>query len=265
MTTQDYRNNLRHLLGRMTKVLPRKVLQWIQHARGRSSDQIPLGALRFGDFRRLLPVDANFGWGRGSPIDRYYIDAFLSRNADQVRGCVLEFGDDRYSRRFGGNRVVQANVMSLEATNANATIVGDLQNVDALPEAKYDCIILTQVLQLIFDPRAAIETLYRALRPGGVLLATMPGLAPMMIQNIPLHWAVTAPTLSSLLETHFGKNSVSVESHGNVFVAAAFLYGIAVEELYASELNANDARYPVIVAARAIRQPDVPNPSFERM
>ena len=39
-----------------------------------------------------------------------------------------------------------------------------------------------------------------------------------------------------------------VESHGNCLAAAAAMYGIAVEELTAAELDATDPRYPVLVA-----------------
>jgi hypothetical protein len=42
----------------------------------------------------------------------------------------------------------------------------------------------------------------------------------------------------------------AVEAHGNVLAGAAFLYGIAAEELTGEELDAADPRFPVIVCAR---------------
>jgi hypothetical protein len=47
---------------------------------------------------------------------------------------------------------------------------------------------------------------------------------------------------------------VSVESHGNVFAATAFLQGVAAEELDRAKLEPRDTSYPVIVAVRAQRR-----------
>ena len=59
--------------------------------------------LRFGSFRSLQPLVHSFKF-EGQCIDRYYIDGFLSRHAEDIRGHVLEIGDDSYTRRFGGSR-----------------------------------------------------------------------------------------------------------------------------------------------------------------
>jgi SAM-dependent methyltransferase len=248
---------LLRLLGRGTKVLPRSVVQWMQRMRGRPPLQIPLGSVRFGDFRRLSPIGGDLGWERGTPVDRYYLESFLARNAADIRGHVLELGDDRYIRRFGGVRVEYSDILSIETTNPRATIVGDIQHAGTLPEATFDCIVLTQVLQLIFDIPAAVESLYLSLKPGGVLLVTMPGLAPMAIPSFPdapLYWALTAQALKRLLAARFGQDAVSAEAHGNILAATAFLYGLAVEELDISDLNVDDPAYPVVVAARAVRR-----------
>jgi methyltransferase family protein len=248
-------------LRRATRLLPRVVLQCIQVARGRAAHEIPFGSVRFGDFGRLSPIGSAFGWGRGTPVDRHYIESFLSQNADAIRGSVLELGDNRYTRHFGNDRVEQSDILSVETDNPNATIVGDLTQAGTLPEAKFDCIILTQVFQLIFDIPVAVDSLHRALKPGGVLLVTAPGITPMGIKierwsHVPWYWAVTAATLRRLLEARFDPGAVSVESHGNVLAATAFLYGMAVEELDISDVNFDDSTYPVIVTARAVKQQD---------
>lgn len=224
--------------------------------------QFPLGSVRFGDLRRSSPIGGNFGYERGTPLDRYYIEAFLARNADAIRGRTLELANNNYTKRFGGVRVEQSDVLSLEATNPNATIVGDLARIDTLPESAFDCIIFTQALQYIYDTAAAVETLYRALKPGGVLLATVPSLTPMgdhpgrddMEDVWPWFWTFTPVGLRRLLADRFGQNAVAVEAHGNIFVATAFLYGLAMEDLDISDLNVNDPKYPVTVAARAAKR-----------
>lgn len=245
-----------HFLGRSTQnVLPRVAVRWIQRMRGRPSYQIPLGSVRFGDLKRLFPIGHSFGWERGTPIDRYYIEGFLVRNAENIRGRVLEAGDNRYTSRIGGARVEQSDILAVEATNGRATIVGDLTRKDTLPEAAFDCIILTQTLQYIFDLRTSVAMLYRALKPGGVLLITTPGVTAIE-QTWSWYWTFTTTALHRLLEEPFGRDAVSVEVHGNIFAATAFLYGIATEELEFSKLNAVDSTYPVTVAARAIKRED---------
>src|SRR5262245_54268962 len=54
------------------------------------------GALRFGDLRRLSPVSRTFGFDRGLPIDRYYIESFLAEHALDIRGRTLEVADNAY-------------------------------------------------------------------------------------------------------------------------------------------------------------------------
>jgi SAM-dependent methyltransferase len=57
--------------------------------------------------------------------------------------------------------------------------VGDLADPSTLPASEFDCIILTQTLQLVFDMAAAIANCRRALRTAGVLLITVPGITPL--------------------------------------------------------------------------------------
>ena len=57
-----------------------------------------------------------------------------------------------------------------------ATIVADLGTGEGLPADAFDCVICTQTLQFIYDVQGAVLALNRALRPGGVVLATMHGI-----------------------------------------------------------------------------------------
>src|SRR4051812_41158651 len=96
---QNSRSALLRVLDRGRKVLPRTLVRWIQRARGRPPLEIPLRTIRFGDFGRLSPIGGDFGWERGTPVDRHYIEGFIAQNAADIRGRVLEVGDDRYTRR----------------------------------------------------------------------------------------------------------------------------------------------------------------------
>jgi SAM-dependent methyltransferase len=199
------------------------------------------------DFRRTTPYSRVYGFDRGTPIDRRYIEGFLERHAADVRGRVLEIKDDTYTRRFGGSRI--------DPANPRATIVDDLTTGDRLESGAYDCVILTQTLQLIFDVQAAIRTVHRILAPGGVVLVTVPGITHVPRADAESwYWSFTALAMRRLFVPPFKDDAVSVSSHGNVLAAAAFLYGLALHELREDELRVNDPEYPLTVTVRAVKE-----------
>jgi glycosyltransferase involved in cell wall biosynthesis len=217
----------------------------------------PVGGMRFGSLRRLTPWSRAFGFDRGQPVDRHYIEGFLAAHAADVHGRVLEVGDDTYTRRFGGDRVTRADVLHVHDGHPAATIVDDLAVGSRIPDAAFDCIVLTQTLQLVFDLPAAVATLHRALAPGGVVLATVPGITPVPegTWRATWYWALTPTAARRLFGERFGPDGVEVRSFGNVLAATAFLQGLASEELRPHELDANDAAYPVVVTIRACKRP----------
>ncbi len=202
------------------------------------------------------PLSRTFGLDRGTPIDRYYIDRFLGRHAADVRGRVLEVGDATYTRRFGGDRVTRADVLHATAGNRHATLVGDLASGTGMPAAAFDCIVLTQVLPFVFDVAAAVRTCARALVPGGVVLATVPGISQVSRYDMDRwgdFWRFTDLSARRLFADAFGDDAVDVSVHGNVRVAQAFLQGMALEEMTGPELDAVDPDYQVLITVRAIR------------
>ena len=214
------------------------------------------GPVEFGSLRRLTPISRVFGLDRGQPIDRVYIERFLSSHAEDIRGAVLEIGDATYAKRFGGDRVTSCDVLHAETGHPPATIVADLSRADGLPSNAFDCIICTQTLQFIFGVQAAVATLHRALRPGGVLLATVPGISQTSRYDMDRwgeYWRFTTLSIQRLLEDVFPRANVSVEAHGNVLTAVAFLHGLAAAELRGEELEHNDADYELLIAARAVK------------
>jgi glycosyltransferase involved in cell wall biosynthesis len=211
--------------------------------------------VRFGSLRRTTPISEVFGFDRGRPIDRHYIESFLSRCAADVHGHVLEFADDEYTRRFGGSHVDRSDVLAVEDTNPDATIIGELASADHIPSNAYDCIICTQTLQLVYDVRAGIRTLHRVLKPNGVLLATVPGITPIRADaGWDWYWSFTPLAVKRLLEEVFPAENLSVRGWGNVLSAVAFLEGLAIEELRPSELEHNDPAYPVTIGIRAVKE-----------
>jgi SAM-dependent methyltransferase len=214
---------------------------------------LPRRPVSFGGLRRTTPVSRHFGYDRGTPVDRRYIEEFLSRNAADVRGRVLEVGDDTYTRAFGGDRVSRRDVLHVDPSAPNVTYVADLAAGDGLPSDAFDCIVLTQTLHLVFDMPAAVATLHRILKPGGVVLVTVPGVSSVDAGEWgdAWLWSLTPASLGRLMRLSFAPDDVAIASYGNVLTAIAFLHGFAAEELHADEIAARDPQYPVIVAARA--------------
>jgi SAM-dependent methyltransferase len=208
--------------------------------------------VRFGTLRRTTPLSAHWGFDRGTPVDRFFIERFLDAHRKDVSGRVLEVLDDRYTQRYGSD-VTASDVLDVDGANPNATLVGDLGVPSGLPEAAYDCLILTQTLQYVFDLEAAVDSVARLLAPGGVVLATVPALGRIdatggLERDF---WRFTAISARRLFERRFAE--LEVETNGNVLLGAAFLFGLAAEELRREELEANDPLYPVVVTVRARR------------
>lgn len=223
--------------------------------KGRHPYRTPAGWVRFGSLRRLTPLSGNWGFDRGGPIDRYYIEKFLERHRGDVRGRVLEVGADRYASRLGASRIERLDILDVDAANPAATIVADLAMSEALPADTFDCIVVTQTLQLVFDARSAVRTIVRALAPGGTALITVPGITPIEPgeSGNRWYWSYTPLSMRELLLPYRGHVSATMETHGNVLAAAGFLYGISSRELRVTELDYVDEAYPVTICVRAVK------------
>jgi len=235
-------------------VLPAELRTWLgARLPGGSAPRL----VRFGSLRRLTPVSRRFGWDRGGlPVDRYYIEGFLRRHAGDIRGRVLEARDDAYTRRFGGASVTGADVLHPTPDNPHATIVADLTCADQIPGDTFDCIVLTQVLPFIPDVPAAVRTLHRILRPGGVALVTVPGISQIVRYDMDRwgdYWRFTSLSARRLFEAAFPAGEVRVEVHGNVLAATAFLQGLSTRDLRPDELDYCDADYEVLITVRAVK------------
>lgn len=201
------------------------------------------------------PASRVFGFDRGTPIDRYYIENFLRANSSEIRGRVLEVGDATYTRRFGSD-VTHSDVLHATPGNHGATIVGDLATGAGIPQAAFDCIILTQVLPFIFDVRGVVVMCHRALRPGGVVLATVPGISQISRYDMDRwgdFWRFTDRSARQLFAETFGKSHTEIESFGNVLVATKFLQGLSFQEIGPEELQPNDPDYQLIITIKAKR------------
>src|ERR1051325_9276040 len=129
--------------------------------------------LWFGTLRKTSPISAGWGKDRGNPVDRYYIDQFLQTYRADIHGRVLEVGGRAYTEKFGAG-VQLSEVLDSNPANSNATILADLDSKINVGSNEFDCLIFTQVFQFIGNLQGCIRELHRILKPGGVLLATVP-------------------------------------------------------------------------------------------
>jgi len=213
--------------------------------------------VHFNDLHRTWPISKTFGLDRGTPIDRYYIDAFLSRNSKLVAGRVLEVAESFYSKKYGEN-VESFEVLHATAANANTTIIGDLTDASTLPAEMIDCFICTQTFNFIFDVEKAVRGAHHILKPGGVILATVAGLCQISRYDMDRwgdYWRFTTASVQRVFEQVFG-GDVDVKSYGNVLAACALLQGVAVEDIpNPALLDDNDPDYQItitVVARKAL-------------
>jgi hypothetical protein len=212
--------------------------------------------VHWGNLRHTVPVSTLFGFDRGQPIDRYYIETFLQKYHSDIHGRVLEIGDPLYTQKFGGAHVTHSDVLHVRSGNPQATLVGDLETGQGLPVDVYDCMILTQTFLCIYKVRDAIAHSHDSLKPNGILLATFPGISQISRYDMDRwgdYWRFTDASAHRLFGEVFGAENVVVETYGNVLSACAFLHGLASEELSQKELDTCDPNYQVTITVRAKR------------
>ena len=202
------------------------------------------------------PASRVFGSDRGAPIDRYYIEQFLRKHRDDIRGSTLEVADTTYTTMFGGTRVTRSDVLHLCPGAVGATIIADLSSGEGLESNRFDCAIVTQTLNMIYDVEAAVRTIHRILKPGGIVLATMPGISQISrydMQRWGEYWRFTTASAERAFQIFAHQGQLEVQSAGNVAAAAAYLYGLAVDDVGTAILARNDPEYQLVVTVRALK------------
>ena len=230
--------------------LQREIDQAVADLRAIGRDRI-----EFGTLRQIFPVSPVWGTDRGLPLDRHYVHAFLDRHRQEIRGRVLEVKDSGYTHLFGDDRVTGTDVIDIDPSNRAATVIADL-TAAGIRDDSYDCVILTQTLGLIYRVQSAVREVFRILRPGGTVLCTLPATGRISYEGPALDgdfWRFTEASARALFADAFPSESFDVTGFGNVLAAAAFLYGLAPQELSAAELDATDPYFPVVYGVRATK------------
>lgn len=211
--------------------------------------------VNLGDLDREKPFSEVFGYDRGGPVDRYYIENYLRQHSHRITGRVLEIGDNDYTLKFGGNKVLRSEIFHVDGSNVKATFIGDLSDAPHVPDNSFDCIILTQTLHLIYHYQKAIETCFRILKPGGSLIITVPGISHIAQDKWGEYWfwSFTDKAINRILTEQFKSENIQIGTFGNVLAVTAYLYGMGRPELTIKQLDYHDSHYQLVIASVAIK------------
>ena len=216
----------------------------------RKSKKINLNSLH-----NIKPISKDFGWSRGKPIDRFYIEEFLTKNKKLIKGDCGEISETRYLDMYNNDLIKTTKIFDIDLTNKSADIHGDLEDINNIPEKIFDCFISTQVLNFIYNYSIAIDNLHKMLKPEGALLLTVSGpsthISEYDMSRWGDYWRFTEQSVLKAFEKTFGQNNVEVKCYGNVLAATYMLQGISSEELTKDEINYYDPIYPMLITVVA--------------
>ena len=190
-----------------------------------------------------------------SPIDRYQMEQFFIRQGTDIRGRVLEVGDGTLARKYGREGVGETVVWQVESGGFQNRGTGRHVDPSHFAIEYFDSMILPHALHSTQDVRKAVHSLYQALKPGGVLLATFPGILQTYDPDWGRHWAwtFTPSSIQRLFEEAFSKGNVVTQAFGNVPAMIAVLNGLPREVLRQSELDLYEPGYEVVMTVRAVK------------
>lgn len=201
----------------------------------------PSGGLDFGSFKRRAPFCSDYGYSRGTPIDRYYLERFIAEIRDEVVGDTLEIGGRRQNQKlYGFNHPASYLTMDV-IPHQDVEVVADVHNADAFPAGSFDTVVFLNVLEHCENPSLAVANVHRWLRDGGRVFCMVPN--AQRVHGAPNDFWRPLPAAIDLLFSAFPQRRMFV--YGNALSAVASLMGVAAEELSAEDLDWHDGEYPV--------------------
>ncbi len=213
----------------------------------------------WGDLGRVKPVSTIFGLDRGAPIDRYYIEDYLKKNSQYITGRAVEVGETTYLEKYGDPRVEKITFIYSESNQKSdkngSILIANFLKKETIPQGYADCLVATQVFNVIYEIKTVFINIRRMLKENGMLIATLPGICQLSRYDADRwgdYWRFTPQGVSKLLEEVFGKGKFSICAYGNAMAACCQIQGVAVEDLPDSSLlDEQDQDFPVIIGFTA--------------
>jgi len=131
--------------------------------------------------RRRVLEDSLIARGQAHTLSltRYRLHrAIAATIAEHAKGDCLDAGSGRSPyKRLLLQHTEQVTSIDIEDRSGETDLIADIQSMPQLNDASFDTILCSQVLEHVPRPWDALRELARVLRPGGVLILTVPHLS----------------------------------------------------------------------------------------
>jgi glycosyltransferase involved in cell wall biosynthesis/ubiquinone/menaquinone biosynthesis C-methylase UbiE len=199
--------------------------------------------------------DDEMGSAMKSATGRLYLDQ-LVRYLGKRGGNLFEIGcgqgDFLLSAREMGFSVQGVEVSEYAATTANrrlhqeAVICGDFETI-TLPENHYDVFALFDVLEYVRDPVAYLKTIYRYLKPDGVVFIVTPSLDSWSAKLMKHNWMEFKQEHLHYFDTQTIQNALAKTGFRSLYISPNCKY------LRLDYINARFQRYRIPFFTRLIK------------
>jgi len=186
-------------------------------------------------------------WPPPTPA-RFYIDDFLNIYKNYVKGYCVEFSPPVYKDKFIRNpNITKYDIWNI-VLSENVTVVADLQNALNIENNTFDTIICTHVLSAIKDVWKAVSEIQRILKPGGLILCTVPSVLQKYAPDPKDFWRFTPDSVKELFAQF---SNIKIHSYGNAATVAGSPFYLMIYHFPEGFMLKHDENCPSIIAIAA--------------